>query len=618
MRLITFLFSNLLFFFSTTLSAAPIFQITPSTTSISISPGGLTTINYTVKNVSGINIPQMSYSPSASTSIISSMSTCINFLANNASCSIYLLVAAPIQIGKLTLSLSVCGYHGRICSVPSESNRVQLTVETTQTKNMITAGSYEATDLNIYPLLAQSVNGSVWTYPISSSGSLPNDFFVGGDDQFSIAHCNGTLCLAGGFYTSTALGNPTYPLLARSQDGGVTWSYPRSVIDNLPSNFKHTVFPGLLGADCSGSLCVIAGAYSSTIPDSLFPLLAVSTDAGLTWNYPQTIFSNEPSDFIYGGFTTQDVAKGFGGSSSCSGNLCIAGGQYLIDIISSAFKPLLAESQDSGATWHYITTLPTHFVAGRSSYFASVQCNSSLCVAAGSFNSSGSRNISPLLAVTIDGGNTWTYPSTIISNLPANYNSVQVAGSGFFSVNCDAAFCAAGGGYVNNSGGFVPLLAVSQNAGISWNYPTVNFPADLDSSSSALAYFDSVSCNGNLCVAGGIYTQVNSENTLPLLAVSSDGGITWNCPPTIFSHVPPDFASSLSGFLTVTCQGNLCMAGGDYQTHSASGKPLLAISTDRGATWIYPSTIYTISNNLPADWLDAGNFNSGGLGHPQQ
>lgn len=479
----------------------------------------------------------------------------------------------------------------------------------------LVVGSYN-TISNSFPWVAQSTDDLVWSYTISSSAFLPFDYYSNG--QFNGATCSGPVCIAGGSYSNLTTGHANDPLIAVSTDNGMTWTYPPSVITNLPADFSS--LHGLNGVSCNDNLCIAAGIYNSNAPPISKPYLAVSTDSGGTWNYPTTVFSNVPSDFDGGGFTQQ--SKGFpfptlNNSASCNDARCVAVGQYQSAQGIKPYLPMLAISRRSGTVWTYFHRVPGDFDFDEGiqsdNFFNGICCQAKSCVAVGGYDATNPQaNALPLLAVSHDHGLSWSYPPSVTSlqNLPADYSQNQHGlNTGFFSVSCDGALCAAAGQY--SQGHTAPLLAVSHNDGDTWDYPHINFPPDYQAA--GFSFFNSVSCRRDLCVAAGFYLN-RSATFLPLLVVSTDQGITWNSPPDITdpNKLPPDFFSGISfGFSSVNCGDTACVAVGNYG-YSSKGKGLVAVSTNGGINWSYPSTIYTIGNNLPTDWVNNGTFNAVG------
>jgi hypothetical protein len=164
----------------------------------------------------------------------------------------------------------------------------------------------------------------------------------------------------------------------------------------------------------------------------------------------------------------------------------------------------------------------------------------------------------PLLAISRDAGAYWDYPDFIYTKLKALVDPTFYSGS-FNSASCSGegkeAFCVAAGSYCRDKGcSFAnPLIATSINGGKSWLFPASvysNLTTKIDPDFK-YGFFRSVSCSGDLpdtfCVAAGQYSDGVVER--PLLAVSSDRGLTWRYPTSIFmdltTQISPNFALGL-------------------------------------------------------------------------
>lgn len=357
-----------------------------------------------------------------------------------------------------------------------------------------------------------------------------------------------TICIAGGsYFTSSAF----FPLLARSVNGGNSWTYPTSIFQNLTTtidpNFKSGQFSA---ASCTkftcDSVCIAVGNFCNTSDcDIQLPLLALSTDKGSTWSYPAAIFQNLSTKI------GPDFRDGFLRNSSCTG-------------------------------------------AG----------NKAICTAVG--NLSTINNILPLLAVTRDGGSTWNYPSEIFTNLETTIghgftngilNATSCTGAG------SKAICIGAGSYFTLGSSSFPLIALSRNGGLSWTYPDFIYTKlkTLVDPLATAATFDGASCIGTgktgLCLAAGQYCR-DDGSCFPLIASSTNGGKTWSYPPSVYSNLKTVISPQFKGgfFSDVSCQGNptrnFCMASGQYFNASFESFPLVAISADSGNTWTYPSYIF--------------------------
>ncbi|MFC3909187.1 hypothetical protein ACFORL_08900 [Legionella dresdenensis] len=395
---------------------------------------------------------------------------------------------------------------------------------TASTGNTFVATGYYSDGTVERPLMALSLDkGITWSYPGDiTSSALPADFDSG---YFSgPSACSGSACIATGYYISNTTMS-SYPLLALTQDSGATWSYPAAIY--TPANLPPAMTAGNLsgGAGCSGNTCIAAGYFDNGLTS--YPLLAVSLDSGSNWSYPASITSSGlPAPFSYGYFS---------GGADCSGSNCIAAGMYS-DGIST--YPLLAASQDSGNTWSYAadvssTSLPVPFVYG--GFNGGASCSGNTCIATGYYDDG--TVILPLLALSQDGGVTWTYPTDIRTALPSPFNY------GFFGkgASCSGSVCIAGGTY-NDGIQNRPLLALSQDGGVSWSYPAAISSGALPSPFNYGYLIGGAQCQGLICTASGYYS--NGLTELPLLALSQDGGTTWSYPAAITSSLPVSYLSA--------------------------------------------------------------------------
>lgn len=524
-------------------------------------------------------------------------------LAAHASCTLQLDITGEVHSG-----FALC--RGSSCTTTT----VPLNVKKAKFIPMVAAGYYNVIANYYYakgpsaPLLASSTsNGITWSYRITSTTpTLPEDY--AGIALFSSASCSGGNCIAAGSYTAPPLSllSEKFPLLAQSGDGGVSWAY--RITSGMPTFPTDLINGTFASASCSGINCIAAGQYFNGA--NTIPLLANSTDGGVIWTY--SIDSSTPT-------SPADATDGQFLSASCSGLNCIAAGMYAADLPSpvktNASFPLLANSTDGGITWTYsidsaTPTLPEDAVDGQ---FSSASCSGLHCVAAGQYDTVDSTF--PLLANSTDGGVTWTYSIDSTSpTLPTGATAGQ-----FNSVSCSRLNCIAAGTYTVTPPGSLdkntsefPLLASSTDGGVTWTYridaTTPALPADYNDSSQ----FSSASCSRLHCVAAGQYNTLDS--TVPLLANSKDGGVTWTYRITATTPaLPGDFAGNAL-FSSASCSELDCIAAGQYEATPSSAmkraitSPLLANSTDGGVTWTY--RIDATTPTLPEDFNGNGLFNS--------
>lgn len=103
--------------------------------------------------------------------------------------------------------------------------------------------------------------------------------------------------LATGYYFD---GEVRRALMIQSLDGGISWQYAASAQVSLPqaelgNGFFRTV-------TCHENSCIASGDY--TIDSAYYPLLALSLDGGITWDFPASIMDPHvlPANFVNGHF----------------------------------------------------------------------------------------------------------------------------------------------------------------------------------------------------------------------------------------------------------------------------------------------------------------------------
>lgn len=470
---------------------------------------------------------------------------------------------------------------------------------------MAAAGQYNSTAAGHpnYPLLATSANkGASWTYTLySTTPSIPGDYLNNG--IFNNVICAGLNCVAGGQYQSTNAGTPNYPLLATSADSGATWAYTLdgTTSPSVPGDYYNN--GTINGVSCTGLNCIGAGDYQNTAAGNpTYPLLVSSTNGGITWAYTlnSTTTPSVPGDYKNNAVLT---------SISCSNPNCVAAGHYQSTAAGNPFYPLLVTSTNNGATWTYTLdstttpSVPADYL--NNAVLSSISCFGTQCVAAGHYQSTTAGNPTyPLLITSADSGVTWSYTldSATSPSVPGAYDN----GGAFSSVSCNGLICVAVGQYQNTAAGnpYYPMAAMSSDGGTTWSYSidsttTPAVPGDYVNN----GIFNSVSCNNLYCVAAGQYQS--STSAFPLLATSADGGTTWTY--TLYSSsVPADYLNN-GVFNSITCAGLNCIAAGQYQSTNPGHPtyPLLATSTDGGATWAYTLDSTTIPS-VPLDYYNSG------------
>ncbi|MBA2711491.1 MAG: hypothetical protein H0U57_12985 [Tatlockia sp.] len=420
------------------------------------------------------------------------------------------------------------------------------------------------------PLLIQSLNlGNSWQYPVSiHEGPVPKDFLDGG---VSKATCNNSLCIATGNYYNSE--QTFLPLVLQSRDQGLNWRFEENLNQKLPADFKKGWFNDSI---CKEKGCIAVGLYENSTGQ--LPLLAISDIQG-NWSY-SSIDKQLPANLHEGWFN----------SVSCKGKTCIAAGTYLDK--KEHRQPLILVSLNNGLTWE-----PAHsseVIAGienPDAHLFGSTCESEHCVAVGEFTDP-LKSVTPLLLQSSSKGQSWNRP---VFSFPNDFIS-----GWFNAVDCKAGFCIAVGNY-NNGEIIKPLLVFSADGGAQWKYQETAPDSDLGTHLEYGSYM-SASCSKMGCVAGGSFS--NYFNTYPLITFSHDKGLSWQSPPSARTSVP---AAELGNgyFGKVSCLEKTCIAAGDYTINEAY-YPLLALSKDGGITWDFPESINN-PETLPSNFLN-GHF----------
>jgi len=256
-------------------------------------------------------------------------------------------------------------------------------------------------------------------------------------------------------------------------------------------------------------------------------------------------------------------------------------------------KPFMTVSVNGGSNWT-TKSLPYLGKYGRIMKISCTGIDSKLCVAVGA----GSGPSIPLIAVSQDGGNIWEMPT---EGIPAKGDLYDVSCTGSGA----SAICVAAG---PDSYGLSakPILVVSQDGGKHWQ--TKNIQGTVPPGTNAYH----VSCTGegssSICVLAGNIGYQGASIRDPFLAVSQDGGTTWNMKS--FKGQNHDMI-----FHTVSCTGKgasaLCAAVGHESTGSSLEEPpLIVVSKDGATTWEIKSTSQEIKGAMYLDVSCRGEGNS--------
>lgn len=420
-------------------------------------------------------------------------------------------------------------------------------------QHCVFTGAYEATSGAYYTLIAQNPNAqSDWDYVMYSATEPSTPPPASVNSFLNSASCTGksTCIVAGQQYTGYGQGGipPGFaPLIATSSNAGKNWSYAVDAtnINQIVSDYYDFGIIGKASASCSGTHCIAVGCYDATTPApyTTYPLLLSSHDGGTTWTSPVngSNIRSYVTDYTNNNFGNNSIYQG----ANCFGETCAAAGKYLTNS-SQFYYPLVMISKDGGTNWNVAIDsntpeLPIDYLTSAvNEVLNSVSCSGQACAAGGQYLSMSGPQY-PLLAASSDGGTTWTYK--ISNNITTLLLDYQNEGS-FNSVSCSGLTCIAAGQYQSNDNKYYPLLITSSDGGNIWNVEIARFASNLPASYQDGGIFNSASCVGQYCIAGGQYN--NGTQFYPWIAVSNDSGISWkfNLDSQTAVSVPNDYNSN--------------------------------------------------------------------------
>lgn len=254
------------------------------------------------------------------------------------------------------------------------------------------------------------------------------------EGRFNGVSCTGSeanaYCAAVG--NNTTAGGPA--IIFASQDGGVTWT--NQTITDIPGSDDGTFNSVSCTGETTAIFCAAVGESSQGNPSFLAVTQPIA--GGFQWSLK----------------TIPGIDAGSFNSVSCTGSgttaLCTAAGRTLTS------APLIAVSNDGGDTWAQRTISGTAPTTG---VFNSASCSggpSGICVAAGTDQTA----LLPIVAMSNDNGATWAYQTITNQVSQGRLNSVTCSTN-----SADTTTCVAGG---SNTSTGEPVLVIGTNNGTTW------------------------------------------------------------------------------------------------------------------------------------------------------
>jgi hypothetical protein len=393
-------------------------------------------------------------------------------------------------------------------------------------------------------------------------------------------------------------------LVARSTDGGVTWTAP-AVLNTNAATDSGQDRRAQVTTDGLGAWVVVWGSDDSlgdTIGTDYDILVARSTDDGATWTAPTALNTNAATDSGDDHRWPQVTTDGLGNWVAAWHS-----DDSLEGMVGTDDDIFFSRSSDAGATWTAPAALnsnaatdseydgrPQVTTDGAGNWVASWESYDSL---EGTIGTDGDI----LVARSTDGGATWTAPAALNTNAATDSRHdfvVQVTtdGAGNWVAVWDSQ---------DSLGDTIGLehdilVSRSTNAGVTWTAPVpLNTNAATDSGGDHTPQLTTDGA-GNWVAVWDSYDSL--EGTIGtdgdiLVARSPNAGTTWTAPAALNTNAGSDTGRDLYAQVTTDGQGTWVSVwqsrdslGGTIGTDSDI---LVARSTDGGATWTAPVALNT-------------------------
>lgn len=293
----------------------------------------------------------------------------------------------------------------------------------------IMTGAYgsKENETTFHPLLMFTQNGgATW---VADRGVIDSKSLEG---ELSFVKCFDSRCFIG---SKRFRRSDNFPLLLVSQDKGKSWEDIKEIAGLSRVNHAE-----IYNINCNKNTCIAVGNFEEN--KKYYPLILQSHDNGKTW-------TKKAMDLF---------RLGHMDSIAHANNIFIAIGQ------DQNLSTKILTSQDNGDSWQLrdikgFSNITQSIVHG-------VSCHKNICTSV--IDLEGNQGRQPLFIVSKDSGLSWAAIKEI-ANLPKNNARFNVN-----SLNCNDSICTAAGVYASNVSDGVsdmrPLLFASKDHGQSWTF----------------------------------------------------------------------------------------------------------------------------------------------------
>jgi hypothetical protein len=391
-------------------------------------------------------------------------------------------------------------------------------------------------------LVARSTDGGVtWTAPAALNTDADTDQGDDGGPQLATDGLGEWVAV----WDSSAFADPFRTdfdiLLARSKDGGVTWGGHAELNTNAGSDTGSDAWPQVT-TDGQGTWLAVwrsTDSLGDTIGEDADILVARSSDHGMTWTAPAALNTNAASDA--GGDYWPQVTTDKQGTWVATWY----SSDPLDDTIGDDYDILVARSTDGGATW----TAPAVLNA----------------------NAASDAGTDSWPQVTTDGHGTWV----------ATWHSTDSLGSTI-------------------GGDWDILVARSTDDGVTWTAPAaLNTNAVGDAGVDVLPQVTTDEQGAWVAVwrsTNWLGDTIGTDQDI-LVARSVDDGVTWTAPAALNTNAGDDVGNDTQPQVTTDGQGTWVAVWRSWDslgdTIGTDADILVARSADDGATWTAPAALST-------------------------